>query len=108
MKRAILCLVVMLVTVTVQAEVAWNDEWGCSADGSGCAGENGMLTPGTSTAPRMESCVSGFGCEKCVLTQPYWIPTCGTEPGEGGSCTCKADPDSSAGCKLEGKCTFRR
>jgi hypothetical protein len=110
MKAVWFSLFLLCMAATAQADVGWNPEWGCSADGSGCEGEDGVETAGgnESTAARMESCTSGFGCEKCVLTQPYWVPTCGTEPGESGSCKCKVDSGSGSGCKLEGKCTYRR
>lgn len=94
-----------------QAEVEWNPEWGCGADvrceeiiygtGTATGGKGGV-------APRIESCVSSFGCMKCVLLQPYWTPACGTASGESGSCTCKLDSTAGEGCKLEGSCTYRR
>ena len=61
---------------------------------------------GGGAAPRMESCVSSFGCQKCTLSSNY-SAQCGTAPGENGLCKCTVDNSAQSGCKEEGKCTFR-
>lgn len=107
-----------------QAAVDWNNDWGCSADGSGCGGYDEVLGEGANTGGGSGEYTLGESyqfclalrlnretCKGCTFNQ-YNALKCSAFEWS-GSCQCKQErrPGAAPGitdCSSLGTCTYHQ